>query len=82
MKQYGDSVPDGERVGRDLDRRIEQLAADPGEGRAFAAFVDDAVQTMPLCERSVSVLCLFKPAAISHVGDPPQRTPRVEAEYP
>lgn len=80
MKHYGDSVHDGERVGRDLDRRIEQLTAGPG--RAFTALVDDAVQTMPLCERSVSVLCLFKPAAISHVGDPPQRTPRIEAEYP
>ncbi|PDT34755.1 hypothetical protein CO671_18765 [Rhizobium sp. M10] len=29
MNQYGDSVPDGERVGKDLDARIEKLTADP-----------------------------------------------------
>ncbi|WHO77111.1 hypothetical protein [Rhizobium sp. BT03] len=29
MSQYGDSVPDGERVGKDLDARIEKLTADP-----------------------------------------------------
>ncbi|WFU04616.1 hypothetical protein QA648_27975 (plasmid) [Rhizobium sp. CB3171] len=29
MNQYGDSVPDGERVGDDLDARIEKLTADP-----------------------------------------------------
>jgi hypothetical protein len=29
MTQYGDSVPDGEGVGKDLDARIEKLMADP-----------------------------------------------------
>ncbi|WP_427145482.1 hypothetical protein [Rhizobium pisi] len=29
MSQYGDSVSDGERVGKDLDARIEKLTADP-----------------------------------------------------